>query len=98
MTGCCRSLKPPGDEPGAHAGMALVPPGKWGVEAVVDKDLTAAVLAAAVNADALLLLTDVQAVVEEFGTAEAHPIRQGTPTCARTASHAVEDRSRISWI
>jgi len=54
-----------------------------GVEAVVDKDLTAAVLAGAINADALLLLTDVEAVVEEFGTAEAHPIRQGTPAQLR---------------
>jgi carbamate kinase len=35
--------------------------GLYGIEAVVDKDLTAALLAAAVGADMLLLLTDVTA-------------------------------------
>jgi carbamate kinase len=50
-----------------------------GVEAVVDKDLTAALLAGAVNADALLLLTDVDAVIDGFGTPEARPIRHATP-------------------
>jgi carbamate kinase len=49
-----------------------------GVEAVVDKDLTAALLASAVNADVLLLLTDVDAVMDGFGTAEARPIRRAT--------------------
>jgi carbamate kinase len=49
-----------------------------GVEAVVDKDLTAAMLACAVNADALLLLTDVDAVIDGFGTAMARPVRQAT--------------------
>lgn len=38
-----------------------------GVEAVVDKDLAAVVLAACVDADALLLLTDVAAVQRGFG-------------------------------
>jgi carbamate kinase len=50
-----------------------------GVEAVVDKDLTAALLASALNADALLLLTDVEAVVDGFGTPDARPIRHATP-------------------
>lgn len=40
-----------------------------GVEAVVDKDLTAALLAIALRADRLLLLTDVPAVMRHFGTA-----------------------------
>ena len=44
-----------------------------GVEAVVDKDLTAALLAEAVNADALLLLTDVDAVIDGYGTPGAAP-------------------------
>lgn len=39
-----------------------------GVEAVVDKDLTAAHLAEAVDADRLLLLTDVAAVMRDFGS------------------------------
>jgi len=51
------------------------PPG--GVEAVVDKDLTAALLAQAVEADALLL-TDVEAVVDGYGTPQAGPIRRTT--------------------
>lgn len=46
-----------------------------GVEAVVDKDLTAALLATALNADRLLLLTDVPAVVRDFGTPQAVPLR-----------------------
>jgi carbamate kinase len=49
-----------------------------GVEAVVDKDLTAALLARAVNADVLLLLTDVEAVIDGFGTPDARPIRHAT--------------------
>jgi carbamate kinase len=49
-----------------------------GVEAVVDKDLTAALLAQAVAADALLLLTDVEAVIDGYGTPEARPIRRAT--------------------
>ena len=49
-----------------------------GVEAVVDKDLTAALLARSVDADALLLLTDVPAVQEGFGTPAARPIRAAT--------------------
>jgi carbamate kinase len=53
--------------------------GLRGVEAVVDKDFTAALLAGAVNADALLLLTDVDAVIDGFGTPEAHPISHATP-------------------
>ena len=47
-----------------------------GVEAVVDKDLTAAPLAIAVNADRLLVLTDVPAVMRDFGTARATEIRR----------------------
>jgi carbamate kinase len=50
-----------------------------GVEAVVDKDLTASMLARELNADALLLLTDVAAVQDEYGTPQARPIRRATP-------------------
>jgi carbamate kinase len=45
-----------------------------GVEAVVDKDLTAAELAIALRADRLLVLTDVPAVIRGFGTPGARPI------------------------
>ncbi len=46
-----------------------------GVEAVVDKDLTAALLAITVDADRLLVLTDVAAVMSHFGTPQAEPLR-----------------------
>jgi carbamate kinase len=46
-----------------------------GVEAVVDKDLTAAGLAVALKADRLLVLTDVPAVIRGYGTPDAEPIR-----------------------
>jgi carbamate kinase len=46
-----------------------------GVEAVVDKDLTSAELAIALKADRLLLLTDVSAVMTDFGLPDAEPLR-----------------------
>lgn len=54
-----------------------------GVEAVVDKDRTSAILAVAVHADRLLLLTDVPGVVEGFGTPEARTIDRATPADLR---------------
>jgi carbamate kinase len=50
-----------------------------GVEAVVDKDLAAALLATSLEADALLLLTDVPAVEAGWGTPDAHALREATP-------------------
>ena len=47
-----------------------------GVEAVVDKDRTSAILAASVRADALLLLTDVTGVQADYGTPHARTIRR----------------------
>ncbi|HYM49023.1 MAG TPA: carbamate kinase [Candidatus Limnocylindrales bacterium] len=47
-----------------------------GVEAVVDKDLAAALLARDLEADALLMLTDVPAVMAGWDTPEATPIRR----------------------
>ncbi|WP_284740597.1 carbamate kinase [Amycolatopsis sp. RTGN1] len=55
-----------------------------GVEAVVDKDQTAALLAEALDADALLLLTDVPAVVDHYGTSQATPIHRTTPAQLRS--------------
>jgi carbamate kinase len=54
-----------------------------GVEAVVDKDLTASVLADALDADALLVLTDVPNVVRGYGTPSAEPILRATPGALR---------------
>jgi carbamate kinase len=45
-----------------------------GVEAVVDKDYVAALLAMVVHADRLLVLTDVPAVMRDFGTPRATPL------------------------
>jgi carbamate kinase len=49
-----------------------------GVEAVIDKDLTSALLAAQLDADALLLLTDVDGVFRHFGTSDAALVREAT--------------------
>lgn len=50
-----------------------------GIEAVVDKDLTSSVLARSLDADALLILTDVANVLRGFGTPDATPIARTTP-------------------
>jgi carbamate kinase len=49
-----------------------------GVEAVIDKDRAAALLAMQLDADALLLLTDVDAVYSDWGSDAARPFRQST--------------------
>jgi carbamate kinase len=46
----------------------------YGVEAVIDKDLAAALLARGLGADALLMLTDVPAVQAGWGTPEARDL------------------------
>jgi carbamate kinase len=47
-----------------------------GVEAVIDKDLTAALVAQHIDADALVIATDVDSVVLDFGTDRARPVGQ----------------------
>jgi carbamate kinase len=54
-----------------------------GLEAVIDKDLTAAVLAEALEADVLMVLTDVPNVVRNYGMPEAEPISRITPGALR---------------
>jgi carbamate kinase len=49
-----------------------------GVEGVIDKDLAAALLAERVCAGRLLMLTDVEAVVRDWGTPAAEPIRRAS--------------------
>lgn len=48
--------------------------GLHGVEAVIDKDLAAALLARTLAADALVVATDVEVVQRGFGTRSAEPI------------------------
>lgn len=50
-----------------------------GVEAVIDKDRAAGLLAEELNADAFLMLTDVDAVYSNWGTPAQHPISRATP-------------------
>ena len=54
-----------------------------GVEAVVDKDLASALLAAGLGAGVLVLATDVDAVYEGYGTPSQRPVRRATPESLR---------------
>ena len=54
-----------------------------GVEAVIDKDLAAAILAPAVGADVLVIATDVDNAVLSYGTSEARPLERVTPAQMR---------------
>jgi carbamate kinase len=51
-----------------------------GVEAVIDKDLASALLAAELEADVLAIVTDVDAVYSGWGTPEQEAIRSATPS------------------
>jgi carbamate kinase len=59
-----------------------------GVEAVIDKDLAAALLATSLKVDALLLLTDVDAVYTHWGTPDAHALHHVSPEQLRRHSFA----------
>ena len=59
-----------------------------GVEAVIDKDLSTALLAQLLAADALLLLTDVEAVFGHYATPRQRAIREATPSTLRTMTFA----------
>lgn len=50
-----------------------------GVEAVIDKDFASALVADALDADGLLLLTDVEGVFRDWGRPGASVIPKGTP-------------------
>jgi carbamate kinase len=62
-----------GIEPGLPDGHAL-----RGVEAVIDKDLTAAILARDLDADTLVIATDVPNVMVDFGTPSERPLGRVT--------------------
>jgi carbamate kinase len=59
-----------------------------GIEAVIDKDLSAALLAVELDASALLLLTDVPAVQDGWNTDAPRPIRRATPDELRARNFA----------
>jgi carbamate kinase len=59
-----------------------------GVEAVIDKDHASALLARELRADALLMLTDVEAVYQEWGEPAARPIRRISPRAIRALAFA----------
>lgn len=59
-----------------------------GVEAVVDKDRAAALLAEGLGADALLMLTDVPAVETDYGRPGSRPLAEVTPDTLRALSFA----------
>jgi carbamate kinase len=55
------------------------PHGLQGIEAVVDKDLVAALVAEELHADLLVVLTDVAAVMVEFGTPQQRRLTAVSP-------------------
>jgi carbamate kinase len=59
-----------------------------GVEAVIDKDLASALLARQLKVDALLMLTDADAVYQGWGTPGARAIRRITPQGLRELDFA----------
>jgi carbamate kinase len=61
-----------------------------GVDAVVDKDLTAALLAEELKADFLLILTDVPNVYTGYGTPDRQPVLDATPDDLRRAGFAAD--------
>jgi carbamate kinase len=67
-----------------------VPAGRrlTGVEAVIDKDLASALLASDLAADALLIVTDVDAVYAEWGTPQQRAIRRATPDALASSQFA----------
>lgn len=70
-----------------------------GVEAVIDKDLASAVLAADLHAHALLIITDVDAVYSDWGTPNQNAIRYATPanlTQARFAEGSMGPKVRAA--
>jgi carbamate kinase len=62
--------------------------GLRGVEAVIDKDLTAALLAEALGAERLVLATDVSYVETGWGTNGAAPLASATPSELRRLQFA----------
>ena len=100
-TGRCVTLSTPAtssSRPAAAASRSCATPdgGCRGVEAVIDKDLTAALLARTVEADVLVIATDVDHAVLGFGTPEAEADRHGRRwrRCAASPPRATSPAAR----
>jgi len=59
-----------------------------GVEGVIDKDFASALLARELKADALLMLTDVDAVYRDWSSPDARAIRRAPPQAIRSFDFA----------
>lgn len=71
--GCVPIVAGGGGIPGVKQGSS------WnGAEAVLDKDLTAALLARSLNADCLVIATDVPHVIVHYGEPNARPLKRVT--------------------
>ena len=68
-----------------------------GVEAVIDKDLSAALLARAVGADVLVIATDVPAAALDFGTPHARPLGACHDGRACAGSKARANSPAVRW-
>ncbi len=76
---------------GGGGGIPVTPDargGHVGCEAVIDKDLTSALLARGVGAERLVILTDVDAVYQGWGTDDASAIAESTPAQLRAQGFA----------
>jgi carbamate kinase len=62
--------------------------GHEGIEAVIDKDLASALLAVSLEADVLVLATDVDAVYVDWGTPDQRAITRATPDWLRAQAFA----------
>jgi carbamate kinase len=74
-------------------GIPVVPTGRAGemsgVEAVIDKDLAASLLARQLGADLLLIATDVRAVALDWGLPTQRDIRAASPDALATLPFAM---------
>jgi carbamate kinase len=71
---------------GGGVPVVAVPGGHEGVEAVIDKDLASSLLAVGLDADLLVLATDVDAVHLDWGTPDQRAVARATPERLRAES------------
>lgn len=59
-----------------------------GIEAVIDKDLASSLLARELDADFFMMLTDIDAVVKDWGSENARKMRRADPSALRALEFA----------